>query len=92
MILNVKLIPKSSKNRLAGWVGKSLKICVTAIPEKGKANDAMLNVLSKILEIPKAHIRLIRGKTSSQKVVDIHGLEDSKFFQRVENHLKKESS
>ncbi|HEX9756966.1 MAG TPA: DUF167 domain-containing protein [Nitrospiria bacterium] len=90
MYLNVKVTPKSSKNRISGWVGKTLKICVTAAPEKGKANDAMITVLSKALEISKSQIRLVRGETSSQKVVDIDGGEDLDLLQRLEEHLKRD--
>jgi len=89
MILGVKVVPKSSRNQVVGWLGPALKICVTHPPEKGKANEAMVKVLANLLEIPKEQIRLIRGETSPRKVVEILKVEESEFHQRVEAHLGK---
>ncbi|MGI9178416.1 MAG: DUF167 domain-containing protein, partial [Pirellulales bacterium] len=40
--LRVKIVPGSSRNEIVGWLGDALKIKVTAPPEKGKANDAVV--------------------------------------------------
>jgi len=69
--LQLKVQPKASANRLAGWVGDRLKIQVTAAPERGKANAAVIEVLSKALGIPKSAIRITAGETSPLKTVEI---------------------
>ena len=48
-----------------------------------------MNVLADLLEIPKEQILLIRGETSTRKVVEILKVEESEFHQRVEAHLGK---
>ena len=47
MKLKIKVVPKSSRNSVAGWVGDTLKLCVNAAPEKGKANLAAQELLRR---------------------------------------------
>ncbi|MBI3621017.1 MAG: DUF167 domain-containing protein [Nitrospirae bacterium] len=77
MRLSVKVVPKSSKNAIAGWVGEALKICVTAPPEKGKANAAVESVLAEALGVPAACVRVVTGHGSPRKVVEIEGMKES---------------
>jgi len=44
-----------------------LKVCVTQVAEKGKANKALIEVLAKGLSLRKSQIELLSGETSSQK-------------------------
>ena len=81
--LSVKVVPGSSKNELAGWLGESLKLRVTAKPEKGKANSAVVSLLSEYLGIPKNQLSIKSGHTSSRKVVTIIGLSTSQVKKRL---------
>lgn len=73
MRLQLKVIPKSSKNRVVGWVGDRLKVQVTAPPERGKANDAVVEVLAGALGLPRSRVRIVAGQTAPLKTVDIDG-------------------
>lgn len=75
MRLSLKVIPKSSRDRIVGWVGDRLKVQVTAAPERGKANDAVVEVLAKALGVPRSAIRITAGETSPLKTVEIQGEE-----------------
>lgn len=70
--LNVKVIPKSSKNEITEATSDHIKIKVTAAPENNKANAAVIKILSKNLNIPKSNIRIIRGEKNSNKVIIIN--------------------
>ena len=64
----VRITPKASKNAITGWVTDAdntpvLKVAVTAVPEKGKANAALIALLSKEWKIPKSQIVLEKGDT-----------------------------
>jgi uncharacterized protein (TIGR00251 family) len=83
LILSVKVVPKSSRNRVAGWVGDALKICVTAPPERGKANAAVEAVLADALDVPKGCVRIVAGHTSPRKTVEIDGLDDAELRRRL---------
>lgn len=71
MIIKVKVSPNSSQNKIVGFEGEILKIKCTATPEKGKANQSVINMLAKEYKVPKSAIKILKGKTSSQKVIEI---------------------
>lgn len=50
-----------------------LKMRVSAVPEKGKANKAMIAALAKMLGAPKSSIELLSGDTARQKILRIDG-------------------
>lgn len=72
--IQIKLTPKASRSFIRGWDidvhgQKVLKVCVTAVPEKGKANKALIALLSKSWRIPKSSIEIIRGETDKLKLI-----------------------
>jgi len=69
--LHLKVVPKASRDRVVGWVGDRLKVQVTAAPERGKANDAVLDVLAAALELPRSRVRIVAGQTSPLKTVEV---------------------
>lgn len=48
-----------------------LKARVTAVPEKGKANKALVALLSKALKVPKSAVSVVSGETARQKILRI---------------------
>ena len=82
-ILKVKVVPGSSRNHIAGWLGESLKIRVTANPEKGKANDAVVSLLADTLRIPKQDVTISSGASSPRKVFKISVLSQSEIKSRL---------
>ena len=83
MRLQIKVVPKSSRNCVAGWMGDTLKVWVTAPPERGKANGAVLAVLADALGVSRESIRLVAGLKSSRKVVEIEGLVAAEVHRRL---------
>lgn len=71
MIIHVKVIPKSSQNKIIGFENDVLKIKCTTAPEKGKANQAVINLLAKYYDVPKSSITILKGKSSSIKIIEI---------------------
>ncbi len=70
VLLNVRVIPRSSKNRLE-WEQGILKARLMAPPVAGAANSALLNLLAERLSVPRRTISIVRGETSRQKIVEI---------------------
>ena len=83
MKLQIKVVPKSSRNCVAGWMGDTLKVWVTAPPERGKANGAVLAVLADALGVSRESIRLVAGLQSSRKGVEIEGLVAAEVHRRL---------
>ena len=71
MKLSIKVIPSSSKNCLAGWLEKTLKIKVMAAPEKGKANKAVIQFLEEKLGLSKGSIIIQSGHKTPKKILEI---------------------
>ncbi len=69
-IIEVKIIPNSKKN-LITQEDKRLKIHITAPAVDGKANKALIEVLSEYFKVKKNNISIIRGEISSIKLVQI---------------------
>jgi uncharacterized protein (TIGR00251 family) len=71
--LPVKALAGSRRNEIRGVVNGMLKVSVTAVAEKGKANQAIIKLLAKELGIAKSRIELISGPTSSAKKFLVSG-------------------
>ena len=71
MRLAVKVVPKASRDLVAGWIGGRLKVQVAAPPERGRANAALTGLLARLLGLPKRAVRISAGETSALKTVDI---------------------
>lgn len=67
VILPIRAQPGSRKSELRGEQDGALKVAVTQVAEKGKANKAIVAFLSKQLGLRKSQLELISGETSSQK-------------------------
>jgi len=74
VIFIVKVIPGSSKTAVCGLLDDMIKIKVSAAAEKGKANKCLLEFLAKQLGIKKNAARIISGKTSPVKHLQISGV------------------
>ncbi len=71
MQLNIKVIPKAKLNKIIKINDSSYQIYTTAPPDKGKANQAIIKLLSKKLNIPKSKISLIKGEKNRHKIIEI---------------------
>lgn len=70
--INVKISAGGGKNAVTGLLGEdTLKIRISAAPEKGKANKELVEFLSKVLRIPRSRIEIVSGHTSPKKVIEI---------------------
>ncbi len=68
---NVRVIPKARQNDVSLDADGTIRIHTTAAPTDGAANDAVIKMLAKHFDVPKSSIRIIRGATSRNKVIEI---------------------
>ena len=71
MIATVRVIPRARQNRLEQTAPDAFRVHTTAAPADGAANDAVIKMLAKHLGVPKTSIKIIRGHTSRDKVIEI---------------------
>jgi hypothetical protein len=71
----VRLTPKGGRDAIDGWTegpdGKRyLKARVSAPPEDGKANEALIRLIAKALGVGKTRVRIVLGSTSRMKIIE----------------------
>ena len=74
IVIDVLVQPKSSADRIIGEHNGALKIGVTSAPEAGKANAAVVKLLSRLLRIPKSNVEVVSGAASRNKRLKICGV------------------
>ena len=67
VVLPVKAQPGVRVNAIRGEQNGALKVAVTQVAEKGKANKAVIEVLCDALDLRKSQLELLQGETSPQK-------------------------
>jgi uncharacterized protein (TIGR00251 family) len=75
IVIRVKARPGARRNALAGLHDGALRVDVTAAPEKGKANDAIIALLAKTFGVAKSSIELISSPANTQKRFLLAGLD-----------------
>ena len=86
-VLPVRAQPGARRNEIRGEQDGMLKVCVTPPAEKGKANKALITLLSKELSLRKSQIELIAGETSHQKQLLVRGITTEELATRIEKVL-----
>jgi uncharacterized protein (TIGR00251 family) len=82
--LKVKVVPGASTHTIVGWLGEVLKVRVTAAPEKGRANAAVIGLIARDLGVPGHAVNIVTGHTSSLKLLEIEGLSAKDLNGRLE--------
>ena len=72
--LSIKVVPGASRDRVVGRYGDAIKVQVSAPPEGGKANQAVVEVIAAALGIRVNQVRIAKGHSQSRKIVQIEGL------------------
>ena len=76
--VNVRLTPKASRDRIGPVAedadgGQVLRVQVTAVPEDGKANKALIKLLAKCWRLPKTALTVKKGAKDRRKIIHIEG-------------------
>ena len=73
----VRVQPRAKKNAISGVVGDALKIALTAPPVEDRANDACIEFLANLLDVPPSSVTIAAGQSSRNKVIRVAGLSAS---------------
>jgi uncharacterized protein (TIGR00251 family) len=84
---SVRVVPRASRNKVAGIQDGAVRIRLTAPPVEGAANEALVSFLSVVLRVAKRDIELISGQTGRKKVVSVAGLSPEEVEARLRSHL-----
>ena len=81
--IDLRVIPGAAKDAIAGVYDGALKVRVSAPPERGKANKAVIRLLSRALGLPERDVSITSGETSQNKTVEIAGLSMDEVADRI---------
>jgi len=79
----VKVHPRAKRNAITGEVGDALKLSLTAPPIEGRANEACVEFLAKLLKLPRSSVTIASGHSSRRKVIRVVGLSTEEIRRRI---------
>ena len=82
--LRLRVSPGAERSEIVGRHGEGWKVRVRAAPERGRANDDLLELLADVLGVPRSSLDLVAGVSARDKVIEVQGLTLS----QVEAHLE----
>jgi len=81
--LEVQVQPRSSRNQIVGKQDGRLKIKLTAPPVEGEANQALINYLAQLLQVPKKNVKLLKGESARHKLIEISGVTEQELIAKL---------
>ncbi len=82
--LRLRVAPAARRSEIVGRHGDAWRVRVAAAPERGRANDELLDLLAAALDLPRRQLTLVAGTSSRDKLVDLTGLDGSEAEKRLE--------
>ena len=88
--LAIRVQPGARRTGLAGRLSDgTIKIAVTAPPEDGRANAALIEWLAEALGLRPRQVRVVRGAASRSKTIEIEGLDENEVLRRLGAHAAR---
>ncbi len=87
-VLPVRAQPGARKASVKGEQGGMLKLAVTAPPEDGRANEALVELLRELFQLKRSQVELIAGPTSREKRFLIRGVKPEELEIRIRQLVK----
>lgn len=87
LIFRLRLTPKGGRDAVEGWVAgadgmEHLKARVSAPPEDGKANTALIALLAKTLDVPKSAVHIVAGNAARLKTIAVESAAAAKRLEK----------
>jgi uncharacterized protein len=70
----IKVQPRARRNAIVGELGDALKVAFSAPPLDGRANEACIEFLAEMLQVPRSSVSIVSGRSSRNKVIRIAGI------------------
>ena len=87
----VRVQPRAKRNAFVGEQEDALKVALTAPPVEGRANQACIELLARLLRLPRSSITIAAGETSRNKVLCVRGLSAQQVRERLTKQLVEDS-
>jgi uncharacterized protein (TIGR00251 family) len=87
-VFQVRVTPRSSRNRIEGEYQGALKVRLTAPPADDKANDALRRVLAEDLNVPVSAVRIVAGAKNRTKRVAVAGVTGDQIMALIQSSAR----
>jgi uncharacterized protein len=74
IVVAVRVQPRAGRDEVAGEMNGALKIRLQAPAVEGRANEALVEFLARLLKTPKSAVRILSGEHSRSKRLEIAGV------------------
>jgi uncharacterized protein (TIGR00251 family) len=82
--LALRVMPRAPKNEIVGVLSDgTVKVHLTAPPLEGKANEALLKFLSRILNVPISSITIVAGASRRDKLITVNNMDAAMLHKRI---------
>jgi uncharacterized protein (TIGR00251 family) len=88
--LRLRVSPGATRAGVVGRHGEGWKVRVTAAPERGRANEAVVRLLAETLSVPRDAVTLVSGHGGRDKIVELAGLGPSQVERRLSSAVGEE--
>ena len=82
--LRLRVAPGARRSEIVGRYGDAWRVRVAAPPDRGRANDEVLQVLAEALDVRPRQLRLVAGASSRDKIVELDGIDVDEAERRLE--------
>jgi uncharacterized protein (TIGR00251 family) len=79
----IRVQPRARRNAVVGELGDALKIALTAPPVDGRANEACIEFLAELLDLPRSSVTIAAGQYGRNKVIRVTGLRAEEVRKRL---------
>ncbi len=89
--LRLRVTPGARRAAVVGRHGDAWKVSVAARPERGHANDALVELLAERLSVSRARVSLVSGHGARDKVVEVSGIDADEMERRLASAEREDS-
>jgi uncharacterized protein len=82
--ITITVSPGARRSEIVGRHGDGWKVRIRAAPERGRANQALVEFVAEALGVGRDRVRIVGGHTSRRKLVEIDGLDAEEVGRRLE--------
>ena len=83
VVFVVRVTPRAGRDEVVGWRDDELRVRLRAPPVDGRANEALIRLLAKLLDVPPSSLELVSGDSARVKRLRVEGLTGAEVRQRL---------
>ena len=78
--IDIRVIPRAGRSAVAGLREGAILVRLAAAPVDGAANDELVTLLARLLDLPKRQIAIVGGERARLKRIRVTGMDRARVF------------